>query len=192
MKEIFAVLPEEGFENINRGIIVATKYIANTANGVYTMTDGSEFKRRVRPDRIPKKHKVLNGSGAEEKEDSFVSADIDPAGLVGSMPLALGVIEMVFEDNGSIDFFFRYCNQSFEEMRGSKLEQISGKPFYSVFPSADKKWVVVHSDVAINGNVRTVKVYSHDMKKHLRVYCYQPKPGFCASILTEVNDSREE
>ena len=48
LKDVFAQLPEDTFLNINRGIIVSKKFIESVKNGVITMMDGTQFRRRVR------------------------------------------------------------------------------------------------------------------------------------------------
>jgi hypothetical protein len=186
MKDIYAVLPEKTFDNINRGIIVAQKYVKSIEKGTYIMTDGAKFRHRVRSSKIPKKHKVLN----EEiiaGFNSFPRELLKEAHLwIEKMPIAFCIIELIFHRNGSgIDFILRYSNHALAALMNMKLEEMHGKPFYSVFKKSDKKWLVTYSDIALNGGTHIIEGYSPETKRNMKIYCFQPKQGFCACLFTE-------
>lgn len=187
MKDIYAVLPEKAFENINRGIIVAVRYVKSIENGVYTMTDGMQFRHRVRRERVPEKHKALNVE--------IISGEGDiPYPLLGEvhlwiekMPVAFCIIELMFHNNGSgIDFILRYCNHAMEELMNMKLNGMYGKSLYSIFKKWDRKWIVNYSDTALNGRTYIIEGQSPMNGKNMRIYCFQPKPGYCACLFTEM------
>ena len=39
--------------------------------------------------------------------------------------------------------------------------------FFSVFPNADKKWLVAYTDVAVNGSSRYIRDYSPEINKEI-------------------------
>jgi hypothetical protein len=192
MKDIYAVLPEKAFDNINRGIIVAQRYVKDVEDGVYTMSDGAQFRHRVRKSKIPKKHKVLN----EEIIAGFSPVPrefIKEAHLwIEKMPVAFCIIELTFHNNGSgIDFILRYSNHALADLMDMKLDEMHGKPFYSIFKKSDRKWLVTYSDIALNGGTHIIEGYSLEIKKNMKIYCFQPKQGFCACLFTEIANSNE-
>ena len=95
LKDVFAQLPEDTFLNINRGIIVSKKFIESEKNGVITMMDGTQFRRRVRSDRMPKRPKP-----APRQEKHVVC----PAEVLGQwldpMPMPMLVMELVYGAGG--------------------------------------------------------------------------------------------
>ena len=104
--------------------------------------------------------------------------------LWDKIPLALCVIELVFDEKGhGVDFVFRYCNEMMADVEGIPISEMINRSFYEVFENGDKKWLVTYADVALNGNKHTLTDYSPEIDKHLTIYCYQPIPGYCACIL---------
>jgi hypothetical protein len=194
MKDIYAVLPEGAFENINRGIIVAGRYVEKVENGVYTMVDGATFRHRIRKERIPKKHKVLN----EKAIPGFNPVPrelLQEAHLwIEKMPIAFCIIELIFHNNGSgIDFILRYSNHALATLMNMKLDEMHGKSFYSIFKKSDRKWLVTYSDIALNGGTHIIEGYSLEVNKNIKIYCFQPKQGFCACLFTEdINNLNEK
>ena len=60
------------------------------------------------------------------------------------------------------------------------------KSFYSVFENGDRKWVATYADIALNGGYKIVEGFSPEIGEYLKVFCYQPKPNFCACALIKV------
>jgi hypothetical protein len=105
------------------------------------------------------------------------------------MPIAFCVIELIFNNDGhGIDFVFRYCNNEMAVIEGKTIEEMMNHSFFSVFPNADKKWLVAYTDVAVNGSSRYIRDYSPEINKEIFVRCFQPLEGFCACLLTPVDD----
>ena len=71
---------------------------------------------------------------------------------------------------------------------GKTIEEMMNHSFFSVFPNADKKWLVAYTDVAVNGSSRYIRDYSPEINKEIFVRCFQPLEGFCACLLTPVDD----
>lgn len=180
IKGILENYPDEMFEIINKGIVVAPKYVEKVDNNVYTMTDGATFKGRV---RVTKEQK----DNAYRYNEDIVTTDWNEYAILDNMPLAYCIIELVFDEKGrGIDFIFRYCNKHMEDIEGKTLDEMINKSFYEVFENGDKKWLVTYADVALNGNSHTIESFSPEIDARLRIYCYQPKPNFCACVLIKI------
>ena len=109
--------------------------------------------------------------------------------ILDNMPIAFCVIELIFNNDGhGIDFVFRYCNNEMAVIEGKTIEEMMNHSFFSVFPNADKKWLVAYTDVAVNGSSRYIRDYSPEINKEIFVRCFQPLEGFCACLLTPVDD----
>lgn len=184
---LLSLLPENAFLNINKGVAVSRTRIVNIdSDGVYTMSDGQMFQGRRRglsTHRQLRKQIGTNELPCTQNQPEPLSF-LEKCTLLDEMPLAYCVIELVFNEEGhGIDFIFRYCNAEMEVIEGVPVEKMLNRSFYEIFRNGDKKWLVAYADVALNGSKRILHDYSPEIGKDLTIYCYQPKPGFCACIL---------
>lgn len=173
---------------VNKGILVAKKQINYIEDGIYHMMDGAEFQGRK---RTAAAHKRLNESLHTSMADNLntVSDIRTRFSILDNMPIAFCVIELVFNNDGhGVDFVFRYCNKEMEIIEGKTIDEMINHSFFTVFPNADKKWLVAYTDVAVNGNCRYIRDYSPEIEKEIFVRCFQPREGFCACLLTPVDD----
>lgn len=192
LKTVVSCFPEADFWSIQKGVVVAKRYVISIeGKGLYTMTDGQHFQGRG---RNPAEHKrradqlrVLPSTTAG-KGTPIPQSLLERCRLMDNAPIAFCVIELVFASDGrGIDFVFRYCNKAMEALQGISGKDTLGRSFYEIFPDGDRKWIVPYADVAMNGNVREITDYSPEIGKTLRVFCFQPEPGFCACLLIQAN-----
>ena len=154
IKEISLYLPKEDFVNISKGIVLRKNQIVHISDeGIYTMTDGSEFQGRKRNlsqhKQIRQALGLVKNTTAEEKELPLEL--LDKCSILNDMPLAFCVIELVFDSAGhGVDFVFRYCNDEMAVVEGVPVSKMLNHSFYEVFENGDKKWLVTYADVALN------------------------------------------
>ncbi len=188
VKNIAALLPEDQFVYITRGILARRDRIVHIGHdGIYTMTDGKSFQGRK---RFLSSHRKLSKSmfptATPSPDEEFVPPlnFYEKCSILDDMPIAYCVIELVFDEKGhGIDFIFRYCNKHMEVVEGVPKEEMLNHSFYEVFKNGDRKWLVAYADVALNGTTRIIHDYSPEISKNLTIHCYQPEPGFCACVL---------
>lgn len=186
IKNFARELESYGFININKGVVVSKKQIDHIDNSIYYLLDGSNFEGRK---RTVGAHKHLNEL-IKIKGEVLSNIDISNRfSVLDNMPEAFCVIELIFNTNGAgIDFIFRYCNKKMEELEGKSIKEMLNHSFYKVFPSADKKWLVAYSNVAITGEETSFRAYSSEIGKDLLIRCFQPIKGFCACLLSTTDD----
>lgn len=188
LKTVVAHLPAEKFWSIQKGVVVAARYVVNIDDqGVYTMADGQRFKGRG---RLPSEHKrrrsAMEAAAAQQPVSHLPLHLLEKCTVMEDAPIAFCVIELVFNADGhSIDFIFRYCNREMETLEGVPVSEMLNRSFYEVFPNGDRKWIVPYADVAINGTRRILRDFSPEVNKFLVIRCFQPLPGYCACLLTE-------
>ncbi len=188
VKDFFESLEAHDFICVNKGILVAKKQINFIEDGVYHMLDGTCFQGRK---RTAAAHKRLNETLHESISGSIRTvADIQfRFSILDNMPIAFCVVELVFNQDGhGVDFVFRYCNKEMEIIQGKTIDEMLNHSFFTVFPNADKKWLVAYTDVAVNGTARYIRDYSPEIGKEIFVRCFQPLDGFCACLMTRVDD----
>jgi len=109
------------------------------------------------------------------------------------MPIPTYVVELQMKEEAfSADFIFRYCNHAMMETERKTKEQVLGKPFFDVIPTADAKRLVVYMDVALNGTQRTITEYDSGKNAMITVSSFQPMPGYAVCMLMNVEPVCEE
>ena len=94
LKDIYAELPEEVFTRINRGVVVSKHYVTEEQDGILTMRDGAQLKRRVRSDRLTRE--VPAGRNEKRKECPVEELNW----WLGELPVPVCVMEMVYRQQG--------------------------------------------------------------------------------------------
>lgn len=180
IKSLLEPLPENAFECINKGVVIAPRYVVDVKDKDYLMEDGTTFIGRVRKTKRQR-------TDLEKYSDNLDFVELEQFSILDKMPLAFCIIELVFNEEGhGIDFIFRYCNKEMEELEGKRIDEMLNKSFYEIFENGDKKWLVTYADVAINGGKKVIEGYSPEINANLRIYCFQTKPNFCACALVKI------
>lgn len=191
VKDFRESLPVERFLHPNKGIMAAASQIVDVVDGQYLMADGRTFKYRVHNSQMHDSRLLMLGRQfeqihtvpEEEPEESFESRFFG----FDHMPIPAYVVELhMKEDSFSADFFFRYCNHAMMDIEKKTKDEIIGRPFFDVIPTADAKRLVAYMDIALNGGSRTFTEYDSGKRGMITVTCFQPMPGFCACMLMDV------
>lgn len=179
MKNLIAEFPAGCFDVINKGVAVAPSFIVSIDHNVYTMKNGTVFTGRARSAKFHR-----------ENERRLLNKSVmgwDQFSVLEDMPIGFCIIELVFNEKGhGIDFIFRYCNKEMENLEGKTIDEMINKSFYTIFENAERKWLVTYADIAINGGYKIIEEYSEEIGSMLKIFCYQPKPNFCAVALIKV------
>jgi hypothetical protein len=178
LKDIYEELPGAQFSSINRGIVVANGYIKSDKAGVVTMTDGQQFKRRVRSDRVREKP----AKAAEPRTSCPVEA-LDQ--WLARQPLPMCIMELVYQSrSGGAEFLLRYCNKAMEDLEDVRFSEVRDKPLTCLPGVGNAKWLTSFADVAINGT----QLVMEDLRgsQFYRIHCYQPQNGFCALVVSDL------
>lgn len=108
-------------------------------------------------------------------------------GVYDKSPVAFCVIKVMKNDEGKEDkLFLAYANHALEELENKDLAPLVGKPFCSIFEKAGEQWFPIYSKVAWDNHTDTFTQYSPELKKHIRIQCYQVAKGYCACILWDI------
>ena len=181
MKDIYAELPGEVFSSVNRGIVVSRSFVKHEKNGLITMKDGTEFKRRVRSDRVKEKPRTVRPQPVVRE---LPAGELD--WWLGDLPMPMCVLELAYGGSGgSAEFTVRYCNRAMESLEGVVFREIQNRPVSAMKGIGSEKWLTIFADVAINGSSRVLEDLWED-GSFMRVHCYQPQNGCCAVVLTDL------
>ena len=192
VKDFREALPTEKLLHPNKGIIANASQIVDVADGRYLMADGRSFKYRVHNSQLHDTRLLLLGMQFEHSRTA-PSEDPPPDDIFHKftvfdhMPLPMYIVELhMKETEFGADFIFRYGNKAMLELEDMKLDEIVGREFYDIIPTADPKRLVVYMDVALNGSSRTLREYDPSKNGIITVSAFQPLPGYCACMLMKV------
>lgn len=184
MKNLLSAMDSADMMNINKGVSISCAEIVSIENGVYTMSDGTVFRGRV---RTPGEHKRNGALVTAMKAGDPVTAHITPENVwqnfsvLDDLPLPFGVFEVVSDKNGEpSDMVFRYLNSQMAALGGRTVAECRDRSFYEVFGGNDKEWLKINAAVALTGEPRVVKKYSSEIGRQLSLYYFSPLRGFCA------------
>lgn len=180
LKDVYAQLPEEMFSNINRGIVVSKKYIKAEKDGAVTMADGTEFRRRVRSDRAPKRPKRT----VPETPHAVCPTELLGQWLDG-LPMPMLIMELVHE-GGGVDFLIRYLSREMAQLEAVSRPEVLDQSISLLKNIGSPKWMTIFADVAIHGGTRIIEDALEDSGKYMQLRCYQPQNGFCACVLMDL------
>lgn len=182
LKDIYALLPQDTFSNINRGIVVSKRYVQDEKDGVITMTDGTQFRRRVRSDRAPKPQKKKSAH-AEIAHTQCPTATL--GAWLDQMPMPMLVMELVY-GKGGMDFLVRYCNREMARLEAVSPQEILNQTVTAIPNVGSPKWMAIFADVAIHGSTRIIEDALEGSGQYMQLKCFQPQPGYCACMLTDL------
>ncbi len=183
LKDIYGELPQDVFSNINRGIVVSKNHIKDEKSGVITMSDGTQFKRRVRSDRIREKSKTEAKAPAPSLPCPAGELDL----WLGTLPLPMCILELVYQGRtGGAEFLVRYCNRAMEQLENVRLAEVQDQPLSVLKGVGNPKWLTVFADVAIHGSTQVLEDLWAEDGRFLRLQCYQPQRSYCAVVLTDL------
>lgn len=114
---------------------------------------------------------------------------IDGFSVLDGMPLPFGVIELRHEDDGSVDFTVRYCNDRMAAFWDREREDLVGLRFDDPFRKDESGWLTNSTDVTLDGETGTIGEHVKRVGKTVAVHCYRPLKGYCACVIVDSCDT---
>lgn len=181
-------LTSDDYIRVNRGAIVSKRHIAQITDNIYTMTDGTSFEGSA----VGSEEHDLNRQNLLDERGLQTNAVpwdfIERFSVLDRMPLPFGVIELQVDDEGTVDFTVRYCNDRMAEFWNRDIDDLVGRRFEDMFGKDENGRLAGFADVAVNGEPRTIRDSFGHMDGDVTVHCYQPLKGYCACIILGEGD----
>ena len=114
---------------------------------------------------------------------------IDGFSVLDGMPLPFEVIELRHEDDGSVDFIIRYCNDRAAAFWDREREDLVGLRFDDLFRKEESGWLTNSTDVALNGETGTIGKQVKRVGKTVAVHCCRPPGGYRACVIVDSCDT---
>ncbi|MCK9536351.1 MAG: GGDEF domain-containing protein [Bacilli bacterium] len=115
----------------------------------------------------------------------ILNQDLQKAyGLFENMPIAYAIFRI---DNNDVDPYlsFYYANSSFLQLYGIEISDLLKTPVSTCLPAKQND---LYFEVATTGVKKCFFNFNRNIKKYLKVYCYQPIFGYCACLIDDVTE----
>lgn len=113
--------------------------------------------------------------------------------LFSSMQNGFALHEIICDKKGRpSDYRFVEVNPAFEVITGLKAAKIIGKTAREVLPRTEDYWIQTYGKVALTGRPAHLENYSSELKRYYDVQAYCPKPGFFATLITDVTQRKKD
>lgn len=111
--------------------------------------------------------------------------------LFQNMPAGFAIHEIITDKKGvPIDYRYLDVNPAFERLTGLKRNDIVGRCVSAFNSSAESNQIKLYGSVALTGKPLEFENYISAQNKYFQVYTYQTKPGFFATIFSDITDRK--
>ncbi|MGN0097843.1 MAG: LytTR family transcriptional regulator DNA-binding domain-containing protein [Candidatus Methanomethylophilaceae archaeon] len=186
---LMSALTSDEYIRVNRSAMVSRRHISKISDNIYTMTDGTSF---IGSEDESEEHDMNRMNLMDERGPSSNAVPwdfIDRFTVLDNMPLPFGVIEMQIEDDGTVDFTVRYCNDKMAAFWDRERKDLVGLRFDDLFRKDESGWLTSFADVAMNGETRTIREHVKRVGRTVAVHCYRPLRGYCACVIVDDRDA---
>lgn len=113
--------------------------------------------------------------------------------LFQNMTNGFALHEMIFDADGiPSDYRFIEVNSSFEKQTGLNAADIVGKTVLEVMPDTERSWIETYGKVVTSGEPLSFENLSYALGRHYQVWAYCPKPGFFATVISDVTERKRK
>ena len=106
-------------------------------------------------------------------------------------PVAYSVIELALDENERpVDWIYRYCNQAFADLKGYRLDAITGHSFLSLYPQIDQEWLNAYYEAAYENKISEMDL-TIDGRYHV-VITPTGQKGFASCMIYASKTKREK
>ncbi len=111
--------------------------------------------------------------------------------LFENMVTGFALHEIVLDDDGiPIDYRFIEVNPGFENITGLLSKDVIGKNVREVIPDVEQFWIDTYGKVALSGQPCKFENYARAIGKYFDVLAFSPKPGFFATVISDITQRK--
>jgi PAS domain S-box-containing protein len=126
-----------------------------------------------------------------EREEALVESEHRYRGLFETMQEGFYLAELVYDNKGRpVDWRFIDVNPAHSKILGLKREEVIGNTVYELFPSLEKSWFDVTTQVALTGIPSSMEGYVEATGRYYENQYYSPKRGQFACIFTDITERK--
>jgi PAS domain S-box-containing protein len=140
---------------------------------------------------------LMNCRDVTEKinmEESLIESEAKFKDLFNNMLMAHAYYQIITDGSGKpIDYTIIEVNPAYETINGLKRNEIIGKNATEVFPGIQNSsvdWIGIFGEVALTGKTISNEIYSDLDDMWFNVVYYCPKPGYIASIYSDITERK--
>ena len=123
----------------------------------------------------------------------MIHLDLQPIQTVyDHSPVPFCVIRMI-PGNGTAaqDYVFEYVNDALAQLMDRAPASLLRRSARAVFGESDPHRLAIYQETAFEGKNNLFAQYRPEIKKHIRVQCYQLARGYCGCLLSDITEQKE-
>ncbi len=130
----------------------------------------------------------------KEAEEKLKESEIKYRSLFENMNAGFAYHKVIVDDNNKpIDYEYIEVNPAFEELTGTKRENLIGKKVTEAIPGTENDsadWIGKFGNVGLTGIPLTIEQYSEALNRWYKVSGYSPKLGYFAVTFTDITERK--
>ena len=192
IKYIYEDLPVGAFLNITKGVVIGRKHIRSIDGGVYTMTDGTQFRGRVRTPGAHSYNGRIHSAGIRAGMLHDTHSLHSHFSILDNCPIPFCAVELVHDSTGRIiDYIFRYVNLAFAEFEQREIDQLADRSFYDVFSDRDSRWANYKEKVVDRGGFLEALDYDDEGVLRMKTINYEIRPGLVGCAVMSLGSKKD-
>lgn len=127
-------------------------------------------------------------------EKDLIESEEKYKDLFNNMLMGHSYYKIIVDENGKpIDYKITEVNPAYETITGLKRNEIIGRNASELFPGLENSavdWLGIFGEVALSRKTISKEVYSDIVNRWFNVFYYCPKPGYAASIFSDITERK--
>jgi len=166
--------------------VMSLEQFNRIADMLYTIASELSLKayQNVQQARfISESEKVKNELKASERKYRL---------LFENITAGFALHEMIYDKVGNpIDYRYLEVNPAFENLTGSKINDLIGKTVKQVMPNTEQYWIDTYGKVAKTGEPLLYQYFAQEIGKYFDVWAFSPDKDRFAVIFTDITYRRK-
>ncbi len=182
---LMSMLPKDEFLQISRSCVVATKAIRDIDEEHVVLSDGTllPYAKRKKPSLLSAFQTHLSNR-AQLHRYTWTEGLHEEFQCFDRSPIPFCILERIADSSGTVEYVFRYANDSLAALIHVPLHLLVNSLFSAVFAGADRDWEPLLSECTSRRN----ELIGRDLvipaaQKKMRVLCYQAHYDLYACLL---------
>lgn len=128
----------------------------------------------------------------KQQKLSFLERDKHHLGLFDNLPEMFQIIELIYNENGTvIDYYYKNVNPAFENFVSKSREQLIGKRAKHLFERIKDNWLQTYSEVVKTGESTNFENYDEEPNKYYENYVWRVGENQVAIIFNDISERKK-
>ncbi|SHI10674.1 PAS domain S-box-containing protein [Desulfofustis glycolicus DSM 9705] len=109
--------------------------------------------------------------------------------LFENLTVGFALHEMIYDRDGRpVDYRYIEVNPAFEQLTGTRAENLIGRTVSEVMPETEHYWIEAYGTVALTGTPMSYQNYSREVGRYFDVWAFSPDKGQFAVLCSDITE----